>query len=218
MVDFLELSLSNKILLALATLKNNRSPEEVTEWINSMVEIYAKGRKKEQKLRWSEGTVKNQMREMSGQKYEKQKEFVLALQKESRKFTYKTGKYTVDTRLSALVIFLLWQTYEANNSSLTKEQAIKIAENNKEVISEIVRGKKQVEKDVMWLVEEITKENPSSVDILDWKFDFMIKADYFRNEKRSGELVTPTERLKKHEKDYIEALIHLLPELERIQY
>lgn len=240
MTDFLNLSIPDKILVALAVLKKNRSHQEVTKWINKMCKHFIKTQKiVAEKESWSEGRIQLFMSRMKEQRYGKQKEFVLKLQKVGRKFTYKGGKYTVNSRLGALVIFLLWEIYMENNDSLTEEQAIKIAENDEEEIKKILKTEFQVDtnikwKNIKWFIDEIKNEK-SSVSILDLKLDYILKADYFRRVKLSRKkpeeanensleekvespvLVMPTDRLTIYEKNYIESLIYLLPELEAIE-
>jgi len=239
MIDFLSLSLTDKILVALAVLKNNKSHEEVTKWVNKMVKHFTTNKEANaiKKEHWSEGRIQFYMSQMLKKRYGKQRECVLDLQKIGRKFTYKSGKYTVNSRLGALVIFLLWKIYTENNYSLTEDQAVKIAENNEDEISSILKDELQVKgnykwENIKWLMDEIKNEN-SSVGVLDWKFDSILKADYFRRvrlpkkvdktgqkkleENESPKLVEPTDRLTMDEKDYIESLIYLLPELEAIE-
>jgi len=240
MIDFLTLSIPDKILVALAVLKKNRSHQEVTKWINKMCKHFLKTQKiVDKKDTWSEGRIQLLMSGMLAQRYGKQKEFVLELQKVGKKFTYKGGKYTVNSRLGALVIFLLWEIYNENSYSLTEEQAIKIAENNEEEIKKILKNSIQVDTNIKWqrikwFTDEIKNEK-SSIHVLDWKFDSILKADYFRRVKLSRKkpeeatennleekegfpiLIMPTDRLTKHEKSYIESLIYLLPELEAIE-
>lgn len=228
MVDFFGLSLRHQILLGFATLMNYREPEEIKNWIDRTVDYYGKNETPEFRKanKRAVGTIANTMSAMSKFKSsDKQPGFLLEAGrtgKRNTKLVYRSGEYVADTRLSALILDLLWKVYNANNKVLTKEQAEEIAGNNEELILHLASGKPAIENDIKWLRREISKEEHMDPAISDNeqraaifgfdKFKYIVSADYFCEKK--GGLVEPTNRLRVVERDYVRALIDFLPELQ----
>ena len=219
MEQFFALSPQHRILLGLAVLTGLRTPKEITEWLNVAVEYYGAQMKMSEddinKNRRVEGTVKNMMKDMSETRVLKQRGFVLEKKRRVRKYFYRAGQYTVNQRVSALFLRLLERVSNAQHETLSIEQAIKITELDRALVFSLTEQDSTVRKDVEWLLDEIAKEGVDSA-LLNKKFEYIKRADYFRDDHEAEGHIVPTERLSLHERDYIDALIYLLPELKGV--
>lgn len=214
MLDYFELSIHERILFALAVLNKFSSPEDVAECIDEAVEYFGteKDAAEKEEIKREVSTLKNNMSKMSKITYGKQREgFLLETKRDPRKILYKIGKFTVDTRLSALMLLLLWETYEARDKVLSYEDALKIAENTGELILNSIKDD-DAKESISKIISRISEENVTQW-ALDLKFDYIVKADYFRRDKARN--LEPTQRLTYKEEHYVKALAYLLSDFRK---
>ena len=219
MINFFDLSLQDRILLALATLNDYRNVDEIAAWLDHAIDYFGQSESTHFKRRnkRSIGTIKNILTVMSTSKNGNHNGYLLERSKKSRKLFYKIGRNTVGTRLGALFIMLVWKVYDANHNTLTEEHVSQLVENNKKLAHQFTGGDTRVAQEVEWLMDEISKEGAEQLVLNRSRLDYAIKADYFRKDRELG-LIVPTKRLVLSETEYVQALIHLMPELKKAQF
>lgn len=183
MPDFNELSLRDKVLLALAAIGKFASAKEIHSWISDRGGINVR-----LKRPYSFGGVENQLEVMRGEIINGVG--LLEPKLDVRPYLYKLGDYTVNTRVAAKIMHAMYEAYKDNDDVLTKEVAMQVARDTYE------KHKGKANTDTLVYME---------------KFEKIVAAGYFIEE--TSERLKPSNRFLQDEALYIESLLRPFPKL-----